>query len=280
MPVQYHTFPPPKHLAKYVRFFWVLESDAPYLHRQMADISPELIFHYRGRFEELTAGGGRKPSFRSGIHGQSSSISRFSIDKGFGIFGVYLYPYAIPALFQLSAEELTNRMPDLHSLWGGEGANLEEQVMLAGDNRERRKIITEFFSHKFLNKSDNSHHPGMFSAVRYVMNTKGMKTVEEVASTFCLSERQFARKFKEYSGFSPKLFSRITRFHTATECYGSGDKSLAEIAYECGYYDQSHFIQDFKEFSGHLPGEFFAGNAEGTEWREGKTSDFSNPAEP
>src|SRR5699024_12361683 len=80
------------------------------------------------------------------------------------------------------------------------------------------------------------------------------------------SELQFGRNFKKASGFTPKFFARIVRFQTAMESFGLETQTMAEIALKCGYYDQSHFIHEFKEFSGYLPGEFFAGNTEGTEW--------------
>ncbi|TXJ23716.1 MAG: AraC family transcriptional regulator [Chitinophagaceae bacterium] len=85
---------------------------------------------------------------------------------------------------------------------------------------------------------------------------------------YYLSTRQFERNFKEFAGFSPKLYSRIIRFQSAIEQYGQTGKSLTEIAYDCGYYDQSHFIHDFKEFSGLHPRHYFGGKAEGTSWKD------------
>jgi AraC-like DNA-binding protein len=58
------------------------------------------------------------------------------------------------------------------------------------------------------------------------------------------------------------------RFESALEEYGNRNKSLTEIAYDCGYYDQSHFIHEFKEFSGHHPRHYFMGKAEGVEWKD------------
>jgi len=49
--------------------------------------------------------------------------------------------------------------------------------------------------------------------------------------------------------------------------YGNRNLSLTQIAYDAGYYDQSHFIRDFKDFSGHHPRHYFFGEAEGTEWK-------------
>jgi transcriptional regulator GlxA family with amidase domain len=88
------------------------------------------------------------------------------------------------------------------------------------------------------------------------------------ADNYCLSLRQFQRRFKELSGFPPKLYARIIRFGAAMQRYGNNFRSLTDIAYECGYYDQSHFIHDFKEFSGYHPKQYFSGRTEGIEWRE------------
>jgi len=89
-----------------------------------------------------------------------------------------------------------------------------------------------------------------------------------LANDYFLSERQFERQFRKFSGFSPKLFSRIVRFQSALTQYGNNEKSLTEIALETGYYDQSHFIHDFKEFSGYHPKQYFSGNSGAIEWRD------------
>jgi AraC-like DNA-binding protein len=107
------------------------------------------------------------------------------------------------------------------------------------------------------------------SAVKYTVHAKNLPKVRDLASHFNLSERQFERKFSEYAGMSPKRFMRIVRFENACNLYRNKlEKSLTEIAYECGYFDQSHFIRDFKTFSGYEPGQYFRGHAEGTEWRD------------
>lgn len=267
--MNYYTLPPTAKLADYVRFFWVLESEElsnPYIHRSMADGCAELLFHYKGTFTELTEEEQVTQPY-SLIHSQSRVVRRFITPGGFGIFGAYLYPFAIRHLFDIPAEELTNRLPDLHSLLGKDGKELEERMMLAPDNNSRYRILTAFLEHKLRNTSSGKH-PAM-TAVKTVIHSDEQRTVRDLAHHFNLSERQFERKFREYSGFSPKLYMRIIRFGRACRRYqGKTSKSLTDIAYECGYYDQSHFIRDFREFSGYHPGVYFSGCAEGTEWQE------------
>ena len=230
----------------------------------MADVCAEMVFHYQGRFDELTNGKSENSSLTA-VQGPSLQIRRFKTDHPFGIFGVYLYPYSIPLLFDMPSTELYNQMPDLVSLMGAKGKILEEKIMLASDNNARVKIMTGFLEER-LQKRQQNQHP-VFSAIQYVIQSQGQIRIEALASQHFISHRQFERKFKEYSGLSPKLFSRIVRFHNACQHFGQSTRSLTELAYECGYYDQSHFIHDFKEFSGFHPKQYFSGITEGTEWR-------------
>lgn len=257
---------PPPLLKRYVRFYWILEHDVtatePYIQRTMADGCAELIFHYKGRFDEISNSGSGTPSFFSGLHGQSQNFRRFRIQENFGIFGVYLYPFAIPALFSIPASELSDQMPDMQMLLGNEGKYLEERMMLAKDNEARTMIISEFLISRL--QQSTGPEPAVFKTIGYLIENRGTSSVTELASYANLSTRQFERKFKAFSGFSPKLFSRITRFQAALAAYSDKDLSLTEIAYACGYYDQSHFIHDFKTFSGQHPGVFFSGKGEGS----------------
>lgn len=267
--MHYQTFPPPAALAHYVRFFWVLEAEvAPndfYIHRAMADGCAELLFHYKGTFDEMLDGEKTERSFLSGIHGQAQTFRRFRINESFGIFGVYLYPHALPHFFDLPASEFSNQMPDLRCLSNNRGTRLEEEVMTAGNNEQRIDILCSFFASRLAKKQKSPHHLEL--AIQSIIQNSGRVSVEALASQHCLSKRHFERKFKELSGFSPKLYTRIVRFQSVFRELNVTRPSLTEVAHQCGYYDQSHFIHDFKEFSGFNPREFLhEDNSECINW--------------
>lgn len=268
--MKYYVVQPPTKLAKFVRFFWVFEDDTildtPYIYRSMADGCAEMIFHYQGSFKELTDKGNIKQSY-SLIHGQSQVFRRFITNENFGIFGVYLYPFTIPLLFNIPSYAASNQMPDMETLLGAEGKELEKKMMLAPGNSKRVEIVSHFLEKRLL--QNPLKDTNVLASINYVIHSKGVANVQQLAEKFNLSTRQFERKFKEYSGFSPKLFSRIIRFQAALKEYENRKyKSLTEITHECGYYDQSHFIHDFKAFSGYHPKHYFSGKAEGVEFRE------------
>lgn len=266
--MKYYTIQPSPQLARYVRCFWVYEGEAsaanPYIYRGYADGCTELVFHYQGVFDQMIDGSA-EGSFAAGIHAQTRKHTRFAVDRNWGIFGCYLYPFALPRLFSFPASDFTDTMADFHSVLGREGKELEERMLTAGDNRRRVEILAGFLEGR-LNKN-RREEPLVFASIGHIIETRGLVNVTSLASEYFLSNRQFERKFKEFSGFSPKLFARINRFQAALKEYGSG-KSLTDIAYDCGYYDQSHFINDFKEFSGYNPKVYFSGKAEGSEYLE------------
>ena len=264
--MKYQTIPPSPKLAPYIRCFWIYEDEAstaePYIYRAYANGCPELVFHYQSTFDQIIDGKTER-SFAAGIHAQARKPTRFVVHQNWGIFGCYLYPFALPRLFSFPANDFTDREIDFRSVLGREGKDLEEKMLTAGGNDSRLQILSQFLEKRLA--ADRKEVPLVFASIGHIIRSRGLVNVRELARENFLSDRQFERKFKEFSGFSPKLFARISRFQAALTEYGSG-KSLTAIAYDCGYYDQSHFINDFKEFSGYNPGLFFSGLAEGSEY--------------
>jgi AraC-like DNA-binding protein len=265
--MNYYTIPPPLSLSPYVRCFWVLEHDLgadeeSYVYRSVADGCVEMVFHYQAAFDEIITDGPAH-NWQSGIHFQSNTYRRFETKQSFGIFGAYIYPFAVPYFFNVPSERTSNEMLDLHAFLGNDGKELEEKIMTAPCNNKRAEILSTFLEKRLQNarlKDDT-----IATSIKHVIHSSGINSVEQLAYKFNLSTRQFDRKFKEYAGFSPKMYIRLVRLSNALKQQKS-DKSLSQIAYECGYYDQSHFIRDVKAFTGYQPGFYFSGKAEGTEY--------------
>ena len=266
----YEVFQPPPRLAPYVRFFWVLEAEVEpggqFVQRTLADGCVEIVFHYRTTFDEIAADGSAELSPFSNIQAQSTAHRRFAARGSFGIFGTYLYPFAIPRLFGRSAAEFTNASPDLRSAFGREADPLNDRIAEAANNAERVRVMGEYLTGK-LDRSPREL-PIVHRAVRDIIAAGGTEPVGSLAARYGISKRQFERLFKDVAGLAPKLYSRVARFQAAARQRAAGVRDLAEIAHACGYYDQSHFINDFREFSGFTPGEYFLNDAEGTQYME------------
>ncbi len=260
-PMNYQQYKPSERLSGLVQYYWTLEGFIPeeqvYIHRTLANFCPELIFHYGGAFEEIITDNQITATFLTGIHGQTDRIRRFTAKKSYGIFSVLLQPYAIPLLFGISSSEIKNELVDLVSLLGQDGKDITQQMLEAKNNAERLVFINRFLEIRI----QEFKRPEIVHAVQDIYMKKGMVNVNSIANQASFSQRQFERNFKDQTGFTPKTFSRIVRFKSLVNTHKKGNSTLTQAAYEYGYYDQAHFIQDFRQFSGYNPHTYFSGKA-------------------
>ncbi|TWF33880.1 AraC-like DNA-binding protein [Chitinophaga polysaccharea] len=252
--MEYGIIQPPKHLTDYVRFYWFVEGNLPYVHHAFAYPCPEFIFCYKGHFK-YGMEHRKDTTLTSGIFGQTATFSRVTLNNdNFGIFGIFLYPHAFPQLFRLPASELSDHYAAMNAVLGKDGEILEDKMILASNNAQRAKIVSNFLEARL--KNVRTEYSPISSAITTIVNAYHTSSIQTLADTNFLSLRQFERRFKELSGFRPKSFLRIMRFNSVlTKDFQ--DKSLTEIGVESGYYDQSHFIHDFQKFSGISPKEYF-----------------------
>jgi AraC-like DNA-binding protein len=87
------------------------------------------------------------------------------------------------------------------------------------------------------------------------------ENMETIATRYGISARYMQQLFLQYTGLTPKLYSQINRFQHSLKLVTSRNTSLTDIAYECGYADQSHFIKEFKAFTGTTPSGYSINNS-------------------
>ena len=132
-------------------------------------------------------------------------------------------------------------------------SNLKEKV-LPFENEQCLKLVLDNY---FMKLSKNATKNPIESTLDLIFNSKGMATVTEMTTIAGVGERQLERLFKKYVGLSPKYYARIIRFNYIFQLIKSKNSSWTEIVYQSGYYDQSHFIRNFKAFTGEDPSSYF-----------------------
>lgn len=251
----YKLIPPPASLATYVKSFWILEGQftkpGENTYRLMANAFPEMAFHYNNQFRDEV----RQSLSLASLDGPSEKYKVFRLDGRFGMIGVCFHPYGIQQIFKVSLQELKNQSIELDLILGKEGKALAEQVIQASNNAQRLEVLTQFLHKKI--RSASSIDPQIFGSIQKIYARKGALNMDEITKDVWLSRRQFERKFNELTGIRPKLLARIIRFQTSLKMKEKPIESLSALAYDCGYFDQSHFIRDFKAFSGLSPGIYF-----------------------
>ena len=91
--------------------------------------------------------------------------------------------------------------------------------------------------------------------------------MEKLSDLVCLSSRRLRKLFSEQTGFSPGYFKKLSRFNSATKQLEKEDfDKLSDVAFDNKYYDQAHFIKDFRHFSGLSPKDFLKQKADSSEF--------------
>ena len=252
--MQTQIFYPPLHLRKYIRFFWTMDYNEPVHCQTMLKVFacrfPRLVIqHYNGR-SAITRGNDLLPTvFLSGLHTQPCTLS---FGHSISLTGVSFYPAAIMDLLGLEAVDLTDKFPAFNT---NASRYLSEELTDLVSHQQRIALITHYFSARLGRVRPQTFlTPG---AVNRIGKKDDDSTIHELVKTFKISERQLERRFRAVVGFGPKQFLRITRFEKGVDLIHQDQHSnLSDIAFELNYADQSHFIREFKEFSGYTPKQF------------------------
>ncbi|MEO1054957.1 MAG: AraC family transcriptional regulator [Bacteroidota bacterium] len=257
----YQSFDPPVQISHIVRSIWIVEGNeegnGAFNHRLFADNCANLVFHYRNHFREIKRGQPGSYLHDAVLHGQSTGFEDMRVDGPFGILGIYLYPQATKLLFGLPASEITNTIIPLDVLDTRGLEPLEERLAVAVGHKERVNYAFDYII-SLLSKSQQPIDRRLHFCIDRILENSGNVNLDGLCDTAGLSTRQLERLFKQSAGLNPKLFSMITRFTDAlTTPLGESARNLTELALQTGYSDQSHFIRDFKAFSGLSPKVYF-----------------------
>ena len=244
---------PGHHSSRWVECFWIVENDdsTPHLQKIIPDGFTELIFHFADPYR-INLGHGWEVQSASLLAGQITKHFFLENSGRTSIFGIKLKPSAPAYIFDLSMERLNNAVVDLDSVSCSRLIELREELRRRPNNESRTVLADNFFAglpHNQAMKDETK----VEKAVKWIMDTQGAQPLSELTNSLEISERQLERLFKKYVGLSPKIYCRIIRFNRIFQLWKSGDQSWASLAYEAGYADQSHFIRNFKAFSGDDP---------------------------
>lgn len=160
--------------------------------------------------------------------------------------------------------EFVNKIHAVNDVFGSRTKVLDEQLMNAKDI-ESMAVFADTFLLSFLRQGKKSGVliDGITAVAWELFNVTQPLRIKQCAYKANMSVRNFERRFTEQVGVSPKLYSKLARFNAAVMIKTmQPQKSWTSVAYECSYFDQMHFIKDFKQFANLSPTEFINQNAQ------------------
>lgn len=182
--------------------------------------------------------------------GQQASMFVITFKKGMA------YPF-----FPVPMNEMSDRVVDADLLWGRNFGHLREHLQEI-DDVDQKFAAAERFLLKHFQKNFNIN-----AAVEYalseIISSPDQLSLGRVSDKIGYSQKHFISMFKQQVGITPKAYLKIMRFQKAIlEIEHSGDVDWTGISHDCGFYDQAHFIHDFKFFSGFTPEEYLQRKSE------------------
>ena len=254
----YTKFQPSGILEPYIAFYYIWERDdylmIPVNVRGQANSTCVLVFNYGDRylFYNPVCDGIYLP--KTFISGFSRSPFMLRLTGKVAMLGVVFRGMRFTRLFKKipPLAELHDRRIDFEFVAGGEAGIVNEKLGSAKDNKDRVNIMNQYFEAKVSAQNNSLSKNNLI--VEIIEKNKGMIRMDDLAAKIESSPRQMRRVFNNEAGIGPKYFARLKRFNYVNLCL-SEDPSLSwfDFINDYGYYDQSHFIKEYQEFTGVPP---------------------------
>lgn len=194
----------------------------------------------------------RPDAFIAGPYNLGYSMA---VENGAKMFSLKFWPGRYRHFFLNSIEHFKNSLVPLSEFWGQSGKILEDKIFNAKSHKERCNILERFL---FRHLTNATRSP-IENAVQTIIQCRGIGRINNFAAASNLSPSQFRRRFIAEIGLSPKEFQRVTRIGALKDYFHHHPGiSLTQLAYQFGYYDQSHFIKDFSSITGQTPKSYFS----------------------
>lgn len=246
---------PPKHLQKYIRFFWVLDFDSisksNSLFKVFARKYPRLVIQHNEGNSGIFHGD--KPLPLGYFSGLNTKPYDCTITPSITTLGVSFHPHGLKAIFGIDTIEIVNELPDITNFIS---RNYIDRLVESKSVEEKITALCDLFTKELM--LNEAKQPIIEKkAWQLILNGTDEMAVIKLSKYFNLSTRQIQRIFKANFGLTPKQFLQINRFEKSLDLLRTRqDEKLLDIAYELEYSDSSHFIREFKQFSGQSPSDY------------------------
>ncbi len=245
--VTYQEFLPKNELHNIVYCYWQLKTTSilkhPFYYRVVADGCIDIYFEINNPKENYVMGFCKK-------------FTEFPLDKSFNYFGIRFLPSMFPQMFKVNAKEISNKYKHLSNVIPSFSNFIENNICEKLPITQIIELLDNFLVDKF-SKTKFDNDVRLYNAIELICNNCGAINVETDIKTG-VSQRQLRRMFEYYIGDTPKKFSKVIRFQNILKAKPS-TQSLRQnkLFFDSGYYDQAHFIKDFKALYGVTPSKAF-----------------------
>lgn len=256
--MNYQTFPPHPDLEALVKCYWTLEVPAvsdPSRQRIIPDGCIDMAFILGDDIRRYTSETTFILQPRAMVLGQITEPFFIQPTGYVDTFAIRFYPYGFANFVTTPLKDLANKDTPIGDLFGEASQELEQKIIQANDTRERIETMEDFLLSSL--SSEATVDQIVKTTIDILILTGGNNPINGILKNNLSKRRQLERNFSKQIGISPKQLGKVIRLQAALKMLLSKKtETLTHIAYESEYYDQAHFIRDFKEFTGTTPTDF------------------------
>lgn len=259
--MNYNTYPPHSNLNSLIKCYWTLEVPSAYKaekQRIVPDGCMEMIFILGDDIKRYTADNEFIIQPRAIIVGQITAPFTIQPVGYVHCFATRFYPYGVANFINTPLKNLENKETPIAEVLGQKTADeLQQKIINAANTMQRIEIVEHFLTSKLNDKT--TVDTIVKATVDALLATSGSSPIKAILKEDLSKRRQLERKFLKQIGISPKQLGKVVRLQTALKLMlNQKTDSFTKVAYQSEYYDQNHFIKDFKEFTGITPKEFLS----------------------
>lgn len=243
---------PNVHLRRFVRSLWY--ANAPFVQHARERILPSgcaqiVLSLSRDFLTDCPEGQPEERVAPALMVGQRSTYEIIATADLLDLAGVLFEPGALPAFVPDRADLLSNHSVSLDQIWPGTADTLRAQMLERSSPQARLGVLESCLAAHLTER--HVPHPAVEFALQQCAGHSNRLSIADLARSTGWSERRFSQIFREQVGFPPKVWHRLQRFQRAVRQLRTGvEVRWAELAVECGFYDQAHFANEFRSFSG------------------------------
>jgi AraC-like DNA-binding protein len=230
----------------------VSENDIENEYKVLPSLGLVIGFQYKGQLSTIQNETENKLT-SAGITGISNCYKIFRNSVDIGTVLVCFTEIGFMHFASHPANELYNLSLSLDNIFDKNSVNeVEEKLAFATTDKQRITIVEQFL---LMQLKDIQADKLIIEAVKLIYKSKGTIRIKELNEKLFISQSPFEKRFRKIVGTTPKKFASIVRFNAVLDNLND-TKSLTEICYENNFFDQAHFIKDFKQFTGDTPEDF------------------------
>jgi len=252
--MKFNTYIPCDILKPFVKSFAVQETTEENTYKVLPDTGLVIGFQYKGKLSRLQ-NETETPLSISGVSGLADHSRTFKNSPDIGTVLIFFKEAGATQFFRQPLHELFRESVSLDNfMLRSELLFLEEQLAEAMTDTQRIASVEHFLISRMTNTEPDKL---VLAALALIHKSKGNIRIKELTEQLFISQSPLEKRFRQALGASPKKFASIVRLKNVIQQYDSVN-SLTELGYETGFYDQAHFIKEFKTFTGDTPEKYFS----------------------